>query len=622
MTEKLAPRERIADLSPDLREETLARLRAAVPEAFSEGQLDIERLKALVGGAAEGGDERYTFSWAGRREAMAMLQAPTAATLHPDRANSVSFDTAQHVFIEGENLEVLKVLYRSYFGRVKLIYIDPPYNTGNDFIYPDDFADPLDHYLRIIGQKNGNGDYLTSMPDRSGRIHSAWLSMMYPRLSLARQLLSDGGAIAVSISDHEVANLRLLLDQVFRKEAFVAQFVWKGRKFPDSRNTTQVSVDHEYVVVYRRSEDAQFRGIERDEAKFQNPDNDRRGPWMSRSILGLATAEQRPNLHYSFSDPTIGTKYRPPADRGWRYAPNRMQKLIGEGCIIFPPKPEGRPREKKFQSDLQHEFMAIPSIIDDVHTSDGTDEIRHWFGFQAFDFPKPSELIRRFVEQLTVEADIILDFFSGSCSTAQAVIDQIRRDGKQRYSVCVQLPERLSSGSEAARRGFRTIADIGRYRICKVIEAQPSNGAASGDLCDDHASSQALRAFCLGHSNVRRWSGIGEKNADAYATQLDAFSDTLVDNWQPEDVIWEVALREGYSLTSRVEQMSAPNSKFWQITDPDRGQSFIICLEPSINLDEVAALGLTREHVFVCRDTALDDTLASNLALQCRLKVL
>ena len=227
MIDKPPARERIADLSPDLRAETLARLRAAVPEVFSEGQLDLDRLKALVGGAVEAGDERYTFSWAGRREAMAMLQAPTAATLRPDRAKSVNFDAAQHVFIEGENLEVLKVLYRAYFGRVKLIYIDPPYNTGNDFIYPDNFADPLDHYLRITGQKNGNGDYLTSLPERSGRIYSAWLSMMYPRLALARQILREDGVIFVSLDDHEVHNFRVVANEIFGEENFICTIIWQ-----------------------------------------------------------------------------------------------------------------------------------------------------------------------------------------------------------------------------------------------------------------------------------------------------------------------------------------------------------------------------------------------------------
>ena len=446
---------------------------------------------------------------------------------------------------------------------------------------------------------------------------------MYPRLALARQLLSEDGVICVSISDHEVANLRLLLDQVFGEEAFVAQFVWKSRKFPDSRSTKGVSVDHEYILVYRRSAEGQFRGVERDETKYQNPDNDPRGPWMSRSILGLATAEQRPNLHFPLVDPATKIKYQPPAESGWRYNNARMQKLIAEGCILFPPKPEGRPREKKFKKDLQSEFMAIPSIIDDVHTSDGTDEIRTLFGFQAFDFPKPSELIRRFVEQLSGEDDIILDFFAGSCTTAQAVMEQTHRDGRMRRYICVQLPEKLSPESEAAKRGFATIADIGRHRISAFINAAKKNNE-QGELGDLNGQPEGFRAFKLAPSNLRSWAGVAEKNAEEYATQLEVFSDTLAAGWKPENVIWEVALREGFSLTARVEKLSKikGGAVFWRVTDPDRNQHFTITLDGQLTFDAVAALHLSKDDLFVCRDTALDDTLAANLALQCRLKVI
>lgn len=614
---------RISPETPDQRLELIAKLRDAAPEAFADGLLDAEKLKALVGDTAAAGPERYTFSWAGKRDALSMLQVPTAASLIPAASNSVDFDETQHAFIEGENLEVLKLLYRSYFGRVKLIYIDPPYNTGNDFIYPDDFSHPLDHYLQITGQKAGNGDYLTSLPERAGRVHSAWLSMMYPRLALARQLLSEDGVICVSISDHEVANLRLLLDQVFGEEAFIAQFVWKSRKFPDARSTKGVSVDHEYILAYRRSTEAQFRGIERDETKYQNPDNDPRGPWMSRSILGLATPEQRPNLHFPLIDPKTKIKYQPPAESGWRYNKERMQKLMAEGCILFPPKPEGRPREKKFKKDLQSEFMAIPSIIDDVHTSDGTDEIRKLFGFQAFDFPKPSELIRRFVEQLSGDDDIILDFFAGSCTTAQAVMEQTRRDGRMRRYICVQLPEKLSPESEAAKRGFGTIADIARHRIKAFIDATKKNGAQA-DLGTLNGPPDGFRAFKLAPSNLRSWSGVAEKNADEYAKQLEVFRDTLVPGWKAENVIWEVALREGFSLTARVEKLPKVKGAgtFWRVTDPERSQHFTITLDDALKFDAVAALHLSKDDLFVCRETALDDTLAANLALQCRLKVI
>ena len=616
------PRERVASDSSSPRDELVAQIRLLAPQAFTEGRFDFAKLRELLGEEIEDRPERFSFTWAGRRDAVAMLQAPTSATLVPDVDESVDFTPAQHVFIEGENLETSKVIYRAYFGRVKMIYLDPPYNTGNDFIYPDNFADPLDHYLRITGQKNCNGEYLTSTPETDGRYHSAWLSMMYPRLVMARQLLNEDGVICVSISDHEVAALKLLMNEIFGEENFITQFVWKSRKFPDSRSTKHVSIDHEYLLSYRRSPEGLFRGSERDETKFQNPDGDPRGPWMSRSMLGLATAEQRPNLHFPITDPATGFTHEPPANSGWRYSKKRMQKLIDDECVLFPANPNGRPREKKFKKDLQSRFMTFPTIIDDVHTSHGTEEVREIFGFQALDFPKPSELIRRFVEQLSSGDDLVMDLFAGSCSTAHAVMEQNRRDGGHRRYVCVQLPEVLDADGEAARRGYATISQLGLHRIRTVARRLADDENTMLADSNGDAANLAVRVFRLAESNIRRWTGIEAKDAETYVEQLDAFADTLVSGWKPENVIWEVALREGYALTSEIARYEVDGQNVWRVTDPQREQSFHICLGDKLGTEAVRTLGLTRDDLLVCRDTALNDTLAANLALQCRLKVL
>lgn len=615
-------RDGIAGESPSPLDELVAHLRLLAPQAFSEDRVDFGKLRELLADEIDERPERFSFTWSGRRDAVAMLQAPTSATLVPDTAESVNFTDAQHVFIEGENLETLKVIYRAYFGQVKMVYLDPPYNTGNDFIYPDSFAEPLDHYLRITGQTNGDGAYLSSAPETGGRFHSAWLSMMYPRLVMSRQFLSEDGVICVSISDREVAALKLLLNEVFGEENFVAQFVWKSRKFPDSRSTTQVSTDHEYLLAYRRSPEGLFRGSERDETKFRNPDDDPRGPWMSRSMLGLATAEQRPNLHFPITDPATGISFGPPASRGWRYSKTRMQRLIDEGCVLFPSNPNGRPREKKFKRDLQNRFMAFPTIIDDVHTSHGTEEVRGIFGFQAFDFPKPAELLRRFVEQLSSDHDIVMDFFAGSCSTAHAVMEQNRRDGGHRRYVCVQLPEPIEAGSETARRGYTTISQLGLHRIRETAKMLANSGQTLLTDSNGDAANLAVRAFRLAESNIRRWKGVKTKDAEAYAEQLDLFADTLVTGWNAENVIWEVALREGYPLTSGIERREADGQTVWRLTDPEHERSLHVCLDNKLDMDAVHKLELTPDDLFVCRDSALDDTLAANLALQCRLKVL
>ena len=289
-------------------------------------------------------------------------------------------------------------------------------------------------------------------------------------------------------------------------------------------------------------------------------------------------------------------------------------------CFRRTPK-DGRAKRSS-KKDLQHQFMAFPTIIDDVHTSHGTEEIREIFGFQAFDFPKPVELLRRFVEQLSSDDDIVMDFFAGSCSTAHAVMEQNRRDGGHRRYVCVQLPEPIDPNSEAARRGYETISQLGLHRIRMVGKMLADDqGTMLTDSIGD-AANLGVRVFRLNESNIRRWTGIETKDAEAYAEQLDAFVDTLVAGWTPENVIWEVALREGYALTSEIEKRELDGQTVWRVTDPERDQSFSICLDDSLDTEAVRALGLTQEELFVCRDSALDDTLAANLALQCRLKVL
>jgi adenine-specific DNA-methyltransferase len=282
--------EYVAKTTPDLTRQQIERLEQIFPECISEGKVDFDLLRATLGDAgALAGDQAYTFTWAGKQDAFQAIQVPSAASLAPAPEESANWDTTRHLFIEGENLEVLKLLYKSYFGRVKMIYIDPPYNTGNDFIYRDDYSEPRRAYLEKTGQVDAEGNVLTSNPETSGRYHSDWLTMMYPRLFLARQLLREDGVIFISIDDHEVHNLRLVMNEVFGEENFVAQLIWKSRQFTDTRAVTNVSTDHEYMLVYAKRADFGFRGVERDESKFNNPDNDPRGPWMSRSILGLAT---------------------------------------------------------------------------------------------------------------------------------------------------------------------------------------------------------------------------------------------------------------------------------------------------------------------------------------------
>lgn len=612
-------REHVASTSGDGLEAQVARLREVFPDVFVEGKIDWEKLRITLGAAAESGPGRFHFSWAGKDDAVSLLQTPSAGTLIPCPEESVNFDRTGNVFIEGDNLEVLKLLFKPYFGRVKLIYIDPPYNTGQDFVYPDNYADPLKTYLQITGQVDSEGNLLTSNPETSGRYHSSWLSMMYPRLFMARQLLREDGVVFVSIDDHEVHHLRLLMNEVFGEENLLACFVWKRRQVSDNRNLNNVSTDHEYVLAYNRGIGT-LLGTAKDLTKYSNPDDDPRGPWMSDNLTGLANKAQRPNLHYDLVNPDTGQSYPPLGSRGWGYDKNSMAKLVGEGRILWPAKPDGRPRLKRFLNEIRSQFTGFSSIQDFGYTTDGTRTIEELFGEKVIDFPKPVEVPRILCEQTTSsgEGDIVLDFFAGSCTTAQAVLELNRTDGGNRRFICVQLPE--PTGNKA----FRTIAEIGKERIRRVIAKikndQEGRLALNGE---EHQEDLGFKVFKLAAPNIHRWSHDEDRDPDSYAQKLDLFSDPLVAGWKPENVIWETALREGFGLNTRFSSSDLANgNKVYEVTDPDTEQKFMICLDDKILADLSKHCELKPEDLFVCRDVALDDSAAANLALQCRLKTI
>lgn len=667
--------ELISEKSPDLRAKLLGQLRDIVPEAFPDGKLDLQRLAELAGDDVETASERFGLTWPGKREAIAMLQAPSRATLVPDRDESTNFDEARHIFIEGDNLEVLKLLYRSYFGRVKLIYIDPPYNTGSDLIYHDDFSDPLGMYLRWSGQVNAEGDLLTSKPDISGRKHSGWLSMMYPRLSLARQFMKSDGVILISINDAEQSNLRRLCDEVFGEENFVAQMVWeKGRK----NDAKLLSIGHEYILVYARSLEAlkATKAVWREEKPGareiwdeytrlreeyghenaaievglqtwfaaldkKHPSKkwsryrrvDANGPWRDRDISWPGGDGPR----YEVLHPITKQPCAIP-DAGWRYATaEEMQRQIRLGLVEFredhtqPPfrKHHLRPISAELIDEAEGEFDSEESEADEELATQvrGTvfykqsqvsvKYLRELMQAKVFDNPKDHEELGRLFRYVSngEPNPIVMDFFAGSAASAEAVIRLAANGMRGARFLTVQLPEPVNakerSGKAALAKGWKTIAALSRERIRRVLK-QP--GVSE--------SEQGFRAFRLAASNLRRWSGVPEQSAEAYEIQLEAFADSLAPGWTPEDVIWEAALHEGLALTAKVERIGNSAPIFYRVTDDTRAKAFTICLEDNLALEAVKELGLQKEDLFVCRATALDDTLAANLALQCRLKVL
>src|SRR5690606_35067800 len=343
-------------------QEKINALRQVLPEVFSEGKIDWEKLKAALGENINFSNERYVLNWAGKSDAFKVLQMPTTKTLIPSKEESVNFDETQNIFIEGENLEVLKVLQKSYFGKVKMIYIDPPYNTGNDsFIYPDKFSESKADYEKRVGDKDEEG-YMTKdgmfkkNSKENGQYHSNWLNMMMPRLYLAKNLLRQDGVIFVSIDDNEVHNLRLLMNEIFGEENFVGQLIWKSRQNKDNRNITGLSIDHEYVLCFSKSNNERvLKGAERKVEQYSNPDNDLRGEWVSGNMVGLLPQELRPNCHYDLINPDTGINYGKPK-MGWRYDSNTMSRLIKEKRIIWPENKDGRPRRKVFLSEVSSDL--------------------------------------------------------------------------------------------------------------------------------------------------------------------------------------------------------------------------------------------------------------------------
>ena len=556
--------------SIDIKQMQFEKLKELFPEVINEGKIDWEKLKATLGEDIYFSNERYVLNWAGKSEAFKVLQSPTTATLAPVKEESVNFNNTGHIFIEGENLEVLKVLQKSYYGKVKMIYIDPPYNTGNDhFIYPDRFSESKGDYLKRVGEKDEEG-YLTregmyrKNSRDSGHYHSNWLNMMYPRLFLARNLLKDDGVIFISIDDNEVHNLRLLMNEIFGEENFVAQFIWKRRQNVDSRSKNGASVDHEYLICYRKTENGVIRGAEKDLNKYSNPDNDPRGDWMSADMTGLATKDQRPNLHYDLINPKTGKTYKCPPT-GWRYEPQRMKELITNKEIIFPRNSDGRPRRKKFQKDLESEFTGFSTVLQAVFNTQGTREVRTIFE-EFFDFPKPKDLIKLIVQQGTSsnpENEIVLDFFTGSGTTAHAVLELNKEESTNRRYVCVQLPEECDTKGEAYLAGYKNIADLAKERIRRVIrnienerEAEKKEKAGKLAFDDENESAQVdlgFKVFKLQPSNFKIWRGSQFENGEQLAKQLEAFTDPTKEGSEEENILYELLLKSGFDLNSKIE---------------------------------------------------------------------
>ncbi len=574
--------------SLDLTAEKKAQLKKLFPDVFSEDQIDWERLRLSFGEDVFVKDEHYELSWAGKAEARKEIQKQTTATLLPDRANSVNFDDTGNIFIAGENLEVLRILQKSYFGKIKMIYIDPPYNTGSDsFVYPDDYTERKADYEQRAGITDEHGflnkqDLWKKNTKENGQFHSVWLSMMYPRLYLARNLLREDGVMFVSIDDNEAANLKLLMDEIFGEENFVACICWQKKQSPQN-DATYFSAMHDFVLAYTKMAKVNkndnsgwqrnlFTRTEGQLSRYKNPDDDVRGLWCSVDCTSNKSAEQRPTLYYPIINPITQQEVWPPKQTVWRFEKSKFDKLIAENRIWWGESGKNFPRAKRFLNEVQEGI--VPSTWWEREFAGDNQgarrEIRNMFDHEGVDFetPTPALLIKRMLQLATntEESHLVLDFFAGSGTTAQAVLELNQEDGGNRRFLLVQLPEALDEQSEACKAGYKTIADICTARIKKVIaklqaaqQDQLDFGGAKPDL--------GFKAYTLDYSNFKAWRG-DVAGKDPLLAQLDLLREPLAE-YRGTDaaLLTELCLKSGFPLSADVRAFEIEGCKVYDIAD-------------------------------------------------------
>lgn len=625
--------------SKDILADNIAKLKELFPEVFAEGKIDFDALKQLLGEHVETADERYNFTWNGKSKARWLAQTRSMGTLRPCPAESVNWDTTQNLFIEGDNLEVLKQLQKSYYKKIKMIYIDPPYNTGNDFIYPDNFRDSIKNYLELTGQTDGGGRRLSTNPETSGRFHTDWLNMMYPRLKLARNLLREDGVIFISIDETEHPNLRKLADEVFGEENFIADMVWAAGRKNDSR---YISVSHEYILAYVRNVEhlrengtiwrqrkggleeiyaayARFRRVHGDDDRAVEGD-------LKQWFAGLPdTHPAKAHRHYCYVDPRgiyfpadiswpggggpryevlhpqTGKPVRVPS-RGWMTSdPTKMEQWIKEGRVHFGKDEESVPCIKSYLANRETE---VPYSVFYQDGRAATKRLRDLLGGDFFENPKDDAVLRKMIEFASGEEAIVLDFFSGSCTTAHAVLELNKQDGGNRKFIMVQLPEPCDTDSEAFKAGYKNIAEIGKERIRRVIKKLNEEDATStaretqnpalfspagaDESVAPRAPDRGFKVFKLDSSNIKTW----DPNFNQLEHTLLSAREKMKPDRTEADVIYEVLLKYGLDLTLPIEKRTIADRTVYIIG----GGTLVVCLGMNMTLKIVEKIAELKDE--------------------------
>lgn len=578
--------------------DNIKKLKEIFPEVFNEDKVDFEKLEAVLGEYKDNGTERYNFSWPGKSKAIRIAQTPSTGTLRPCKEESKNWDTTQNLYIEGDNLEVLKLLQKSYYGKVKMIYIDPPYNTGSDFVYKDDFKDNIENYLEITGQKDSEGNKTTTNTESNGRYHSNWLNMMYPRLKLARNLLKDDGVIFISIDDNEVDNLKKMCDEIFGEENGLQTLIWR-KKYTGGKHSSTFADFHEYIICYCK--DIRLLG----KVEMERPDDEKdkfvyedeyikeRGKYYIRPLK--SNLDPRPTLVYPIQMPdgsSITTQ--------WIVAKETFNNMVKDGRILFKQKNDGNFQVyKKYYENDGGGKVKIPSILDFVSNNDAKEELKEIFNISQtrdlpFQTPKPTKLIGFFIKYFSNRNDFIIDFFSGSASTAHAILElNIERDS-YRKCIMIQIPEGIINKS-----GYKNICEIGKERIRRAGEKIKEENKDKEGIEDLDVG---FKVFKLDSSNINRWDSSYEQDLEH---NLLSSVDNIKEDRSEEDILYEVLLKYGIDLNMPIEEHNIAGKKVFDIGFG----AIIACLDDKITLDVVEGIGKLKEELNpdTCRVVFMDN---------------
>lgn len=598
----------INGLSMNIEQTNLDKLRSVFPECVSEGKLDIDKLLALCGEYIDNDFEKYKFEWKGKAECLKLAQKRSTGTLRPCPDESINWDTTQNLYIEGDNLEVLKLLQTAYYRKVKMIYIDPPYNTGNDFVYADDFADPMARYKEVTQQTT------KSNPETMGRYHTNWLNMMYPRLRLAANLLRDDGVIFISIDDNEVDNLKKVCNEVFGEENFITTIIWRKNYAPKS-SAQYFSVDHDYILVYTKNATTWRPNLlprtEKQNSMYSNPDNDPRGPWRpnnlsARNYYSLGT--------YSIKCPGGRIIEGPPSGRYWIYSEEKFWELDRQGRIYWGKDGNNIPAPKTYLSEVKQGIVPQTywSYEEVGHTQDAKKDLISLVEFpssdEVFDTPKPVRLIEKMLRIATQASDndIVLDFFSGSATTGHAVMKLNLEDGGNRKFILVQIPSKVESTK------FSSLADVGIERLTnagnKLLDLHFQTSIEKGHAPLD----VGFRVFKLDTSNLKTWDAtpIEDEQLDLLYQRMNAMVHRVKPERSDWDMVYEIMLKLGVPLTYSVHGIDVNDKTTYAVGDD---YLLLVCLAENVQPEDVEQMTeYAPAKVIISRDSFADDTAMAN----------